>query len=350
LSALRLNDPAPIDRDVALSPEWLTTAMQRAYPGVEISAVTVLGEMKTLATKLRFEVEYSEAPGDPPATLFMKGFFGEGAEARAWIGEPEARFFSELAPMLDARIPRAVYAATDDRTRHGLVILHDLVAEGAHFLTALSPYTVDQVEATLAELAKVHARLWDSPAIDNAWLEPEVRKFTDYRPVEEVQDLLDGERGTPLPSQVKDAERLRNAVIQVFAQTERERRCLVHGDAHAGNLYLDDDGKPGIVDWQIVSRGHWSFDVAYHVAAALQVPDRERAEVDLVRSYLDRMRGYGIDIPPWDDAWRAYQRALVYGYNLWVVTTTVDPRITHEFVYRLGTAAAAHGSMDLLGV
>jgi len=62
------------------------------------------------------------------------------------------------------------------------------------------------------------------------------------------------------------------------------------------------------------------------------------------------MRGHGIDMPSWDDAWTAYRRAFVYGYNLWVVTTSVDPRITHEFVYRLGTAAATHQSFELLGV
>jgi hypothetical protein len=62
------------------------------------------------------------------------------------------------------------------------------------------------------------------------------------------------------------------------------------------------------------------------------------------------MRDLDVAMPAWDDAWLAYRRALVYGYNLWAVTTTVDPRITHEFVFRLGTAVADHHSMELLGV
>jgi aminoglycoside phosphotransferase (APT) family kinase protein len=340
---------APTDREVALSPEWLTAVMQETYPGVEVSGVTILDELTTLATKLRFGVHYTNAPGDPPPSLFMKGFFDDGAQ-RAWIGEPEARFFAELAPMLDIRMPRAVYAAVDERNHHGLVILHDLVAEGAQFLTALSPYSPDQVDATLAELAKLHAGSWDSPNLAAGWLEPEVWKFTDYRPMAEVQQLLDGERGVPLPDDIKDAGRLRNSVIEVFAVTADARRCLIHGDAHAGNLYLDRDGNPGICDWQIVRRGHWSFDVAYHLATALEVPAREQSEEALIRNYLDRMRGHGIEMPVWDEAWEAYRRALVYGYNLWVVTTTVDPRVTNEFVYRLGSAVAAHGSFDLLDV
>ncbi len=342
--------PAPTDHEVALSPEWLSAAFQTAYPGAEISHVTPVGEFTTLATKVTLQLEYTAAPPGAPASVFLKGFFGEYGEARAWIGEPEARFFSELAPMLDLRMPRAVYAGVDPANHHGIVILHDLVAEGAEFLTALSPYSTDQVAATLGELAKLHAQSWDTAKLDDAWLQPVVAKFTDYRTTEFLQELLDGERGTPLPDRVRSAERLKEGVTAAFAVTENERRCVVHGDAHAGNLYLDRAGDPGICDWQIVSRGHWSFDVAYHLAASLELPERQRSESALVRDYLDRMRGFGIDMPEWDDAWRAYERALVYGYNLWAVTTTVDPRITNEFVHRLGTAVADHDSMELLGV
>jgi aminoglycoside/choline kinase family phosphotransferase len=280
----------------------------------------------------------------------VKAFFGETGRARAWIGEPEARFYSELAPGLGVRMPRALYAAVDPATRHGIVVLEDLVPAGARFLGALSPYTVEQVAATLGELAKLHARVWDSPRLEADWLQPDVSKFTRYRSVSELQALLDGERGVPLPDDVRSAERLQDAVVRLFAGTEGQRRCVVHGDAHAGNLYLDAAGAPGIVDWQIVSRGHWSFDVAYHVAAALEASERERAERDLVRGYLERMRTLGVGMPAWDEAWTWYRRALVYGYNLWAVATTVDPRVTHEFVYRLGSAVARHGSMDLLGV
>ena len=343
-------EPAPTDRGTVLSPEWLTSALQGAYPGAAISGFRQLDEVTTLATKMRLELEYADGPADAPRSVFLKAFFDD-QPAPPWIGEPEARFFSELAPMLDLRMPRAIYAAIDPSNQHGIVIQHDMVAEGATFLNALTPYSADQVAATLGELAKLHAQSWDSPKLEDVWLQPEVWKFIEYRTKEDLERLLaEDARAGRLPDAIRDATRLRNGVIAVFAATEDARRSLVHGDAHAGNLYLDAEGNPGICDWQIVRRGHWSFDVGYHLASALVVEDRERAEVDLVRDYLDRMRGYGVEMPPWDDAWRAYQRAIVYGYNLWVVTTTVDPRITNELVYRLGTAVAAHDSMELLGV
>ena len=45
--------------------------------------------------------------------------------------------------------------------------------------------------------------------------------------------------------------------------------CLVHADAHVGNLYRTPDDRIGIIDWQLVQGNWWGLDVAYHVAAAL---------------------------------------------------------------------------------
>jgi aminoglycoside phosphotransferase (APT) family kinase protein len=342
-------DVAPTAREVALSPEWITQVLQAQWPGARVSEVTVLWELTTLATKLRLGLEYDDQPAGAPPSIFMKAFLDD-AVVRAWIGEPEARFFAELAPGLDLRMPRAVYAGIDDATRHGIVVLEDLETQGVTFLGALSPYSPEQADATLGELAKLHAQSWDAPELGDEWLQPVVSKFTEYRTMEVLQGLLDGERGDPLPDAVCNAVRLRDSVAALFAATADARRCLVHGDAHAGNLYLTAAGEPGICDWQIVSRGHWSFDVAYHTATALTPEDRRASEQDLLRAHLDRMRVAGADVPAWGDAWDSYRRALVYGYNLWAVTTTVEPRITNEFVRRQGLAVAEHGSMEMLGL
>lgn len=339
---------APTARATVLSPGWISGMLQGEYPGARVAQVEVLWELETLATKLRLGLRYDEQPAGAPASIFMKVFLDD-AVVRAWIGEPEARFFAELAPMLDLRMPRALYAGIDDATRHGIVVLEDLEPQGVTFLGALSPYSPDQADATLGELAKLHAQSWDSPKLYDEWLQPVVSKFTEYRTMDDLQGLFDGERGDPLPDEVCNAVRLRDSVAALFAATADARRCLVHGDAHAGNLYLTAAGEPGICDWQIVSRGHWSFDVAYHTATALTPEDRRASEQDLLRAYLGRMRAAGADVPGWGDAWDCYRRALVYGYNLWAVTTTVDPRITNEFVRRQGLAVAEHGSMEMLG-
>jgi hypothetical protein len=342
--------PAPTDREEVLSPSWLGAALQEHLQGEKITDVVVVEEQETLATKIRCELHFARESDELLRNVCIKGFFGPRGAERAWIGEPEALFYSELAPTLDLRMPRCLYAAVDPVNSHGLVIMNDLIVEGARFLTALSPYSPSQVADTLGQLASLHIQTWDDSRLSAAWLEPRVSAFTDYISVEALQELLDGERGRPLPDDVRRADRVRAGVREVFEVTAIERRCLVHGDAHAGNLYLTADGAPGLLDWQILRRGHWSFDVAYHIAAALEVEDRREHEGSLVREYVDLVRSAEVPLPSWDEAWRCYQRALVYGYNLWAVTSTVDPRITNEFVRRLGSAVADNESLVQLGV
>lgn len=126
--------------------------------------------------------------------------------------------------------------------------------------------------------------------------------------------------------------------MQALATQVRERPCcLVHGDAHAGNIYQDADGH-GFVDWQILQTGEWSQDIAYHLAAVLTPEDRRAHERDLLEHYRDRLKAHGgPDIPP-DEAWTRYRSGMIYGYYLWVITRKVDPAITCEFVRRLGLA------------
>jgi hypothetical protein len=76
---------------------------------------------------------------------------------------------------------------------------------------------------------------------------------------------------------------------------------------------------------------------------------RAVAERELLSHYLGRLAAYGVEPPTWDEAWFNYRTALVYGYYMWAVSRLVDPPVITEFVTRLGTAVAHHGTLDLLG-
>ena len=45
----------------------------------------------------------------------------------------------------------------------------------------------------------------------------------------------------------------------------------------------------GLCDWQCLTKGHWSRDVAYMLSAALTPQDRAAWERDLLKRYLERM-------------------------------------------------------------
>jgi aminoglycoside phosphotransferase (APT) family kinase protein len=352
-----MSSPAPLRLAEVLDPAWLSAALSRPDRPVEVTATEVTETLKTVATKVRFRVEYAgAAPDGLPDAFCVKGYFiaedeDPGVPGAAAAGAVETRFYQELAPQLPVRTPACVYAASDPVTGHGIVIMHDLVAQGCTFLSALSPFSAEQASMTLDQLARLHAASWDSAAIGQpAWLDPRVATITSYVSVERLQELMDGPRREALPPEVTDARRMTDALLAVVGPRSADGECLIHGDAHAGNLYETPDAGPGVIDWQLVQRGHWALDVAYHVGAALAISDRERSERDLLRHYLDRLAHHGAQPPSFDQAWDDYRAAFAYGYFLWGITQRVQPDIIQEFVTRLGTAVSTHGSFELLGV
>ena len=123
-----MNDPAPFDESVVLSPEWLSSTI-----GARVRAVEVVERLETVATKVRFRVEYddgdeqgSSGPGGRVDAFCVKAYFNPDMRARVGAGEPEARFYTELAPTLPIRVPPCVYAAIDPGTGHALVLMEDL--------------------------------------------------------------------------------------------------------------------------------------------------------------------------------------------------------------------------------
>jgi aminoglycoside phosphotransferase (APT) family kinase protein len=231
----------------------------------------------------------------------------------------------------------------DPTTNHGVVITEDVVVDGATFLDALSPYSVDQAAMSLEQLAILHGRTWATSRLAKPWLEPRLETTMRARGLTEVRGNFEGSNGTRVPPDVRDAERLLAVVERLPPLLARaEPACLLHGDAHVGNLYLDAGGRPCLVDWQLVQRGPWFLDVGYHLGCAVAVDDRRRRERDLLSHYLDRLRAEGGEPPEWDVAWHAIAVGMVYGFFLWAITLKVHPTVIAAMLERLGSAVEDH--------
>jgi Phosphotransferase enzyme family len=342
--------PAPLELDAVLNPAWLSNALSTRFPGVVVGATDVTEQITTMATKVRFHVTYEHQAG-APSDLCVKGYFAGPGRERPSMGLKETLFYEQLAARLPVRVPDCVYGGTDEATGHSIIIMEDLVAKGCRFLSALSPYSPAQVAGSLQQLAAMHAATWGDARLQALpWLTPSLDMMLTHVTPQRLQELLDGPRGEGLPREVLDGARLRAAIVKISGSELAGATCLVHGDAHAGNLFETADGYAGIVDWQILQMGSWGIDVAYHIGAALDAADRERSEQDLLRDYLDALRARGVDAPGWDEAWLNYRIGFAYGLFLWGITIRVDPPIINAFVGRLGAAVAQHRSLDLLGV
>lgn len=332
-------DPAPRTLAQVQDPAWLGAMLSRRWPGVTVRSVRVVETLATQATKVRLALDVDGVRDDLPTKICIKGVLTDtGAPSSASI--IETVFYRDLARRLPVRVPRCIHAELDDAGTNGVIVMADLKAQGATFLSALTPFGPAEARDTLEQLAMLHVSSWQGSDVFNQSAIPRFLdqiSMTPIIPGALLQQMLDGPRGGPLPTSVKNAARLQRGLEALAAQVRDRPSCLVHGDAHAGNVYQT--GRDfGLVDWQILQRGEWAQDVAYHIAAALSPEDRRTHERDLLDHYRDRLAALGGPALPADMAWIRYRAAMIYGFYLWSITRKVEPEITHEFVRRLGFA------------
>ncbi len=229
-----------------------------------------------------------------------------------------------------------------------MLLIEDLARPGTELRTALQPFSPAESAAALEQLASLHATELKPGTLDQEWLASRMAPMADRVPVERLQELLDRPRGDGLPDDVRNGRRVSEAMRALDAEIP-STPCLLHGDTHAGNIFLEDDGA-GLFDWQLAQRGSWALDVSYHIASVLETEDRRRYEGDLLRGYLDRRAALGAPVPDEAGAMDAYRRHLAYGYFLWSMTQFTPEPITTATVRRLGHAVADHDTFGLLGV
>lgn len=349
--------PAPDTLREVLTPTWLNAALSARFPGVNVSRVTPGPVVSRVSTNARFSIECEDGlPDGLSPHLCAKGYFtdaeAEGGWASRETGVFEVTFYRDLAASSGIRTLRSLYAGIDPHTRHGAFITEDVVAQGAEFLDPTSEYTTDSVAESLTQLAGLHAATWGDPKLATAdWLASRLEFYSRGRGLAEIRGNFESDIGAGVPEEVRDAERLLRAHRALAAQTHTaEPWSVIHGDAHAGNLYLDGQGRPAFLDWQLVQRGPWYVDVGYHLASTLAPEDRRSSEEDLIRHYLDRLSAAGVEAPSWDEAWQGVRRGIVHGFYLWGITLKVAPAVTTALLHRLGTAAADHESFTAVGV
>jgi hypothetical protein len=329
-----------------LSPEWLNGALGRFYPGLRITAAVVGRVESRISTNACFRIESEGAlPKGLSANLCAKGYFSDmGTAAYRMAGESETRFYRDLVAAAGVRTLPGVLAEWDPAAGNGVVITEDISASGSTFLDPRDRYSASHVATSLEQYVTLHARTWNGKRIGGAnWLSSPIARTAGARGIPEIQSQFDGPIGAGVPEEARDAERLVRAFKALpEVNGSSPSWCLLHGDAHVGNLFTDHAGRPCLLDWQLVQRGPWYVDVGYHIASSLGVEDRRASERDLLGHYLERLASEGVAVPTWDEVWSGFCRGIVYGLFLWSITQKVKPETTAVLLERIGTAAADH--------
>ena len=326
-------------------------ALSLRYPGLKVVDVERGPVVSRVSTNARFAMKTADPlPEGLAPALCLKGYFGSFGSLARSAGIPEAHFYRDLEPSLGIRTLRSHYADVDLAAGHGVIITEDVEAQGGVFLTSGTSYRADQVAESLEQLAVLHSATWEADAWRSApWLATRLARTLEGRGLPEILRNFEGENGKGVPGEVRDGQRLVDAYRALAIETESARPwCVIHGDTHVGNLFLDASGRPSFLDWQLVQRGAWYLDVGYHIASTLSPDDRRKHERDLLTHYLECLAATGVSAPPWDEGWNSIPLGMLHGFFLWGITFKVEAPVIAVLLHRLGTAVADHDALSLV--
>jgi hypothetical protein len=164
--------------------------------------------------------------------------------------------------------------AADDREL-GL-LMEDL---SDHLLPdAREPMADAQEERLLGALASLHARFWESSALDLPWLARPGQMFDLLSP-RGTAETIGGGSATPVHARAsqgwaiafqhvppKVAALLHENPATLVARGAHLPRTLVHGDAKVANFALLPDGGVAAFDWAFVGAGPVAMELGWHLA------------------------------------------------------------------------------------
>ncbi|MBV9661770.1 MAG: phosphotransferase [Acidimicrobiales bacterium] len=304
-----------------LTPAWMTTALERDFPGVAVAHLEV-GDTEE-GTNRRARVRLSYSAGTGPETVFVK-MPGRPLHrlALAALGASGTEAFLAASDLqLPLEHPHLYGGAVDQVRMSAVVVMEDVTDRAGRPNQATMALTPEQVRFGLDGLARLHASLWGRPRPPElAFLRP-WRLSRAWAPLS-TASLANGVRRLRRSGQsslvsvdVRVLERQFRASAGLAATGPQ---TLLHGDPHLGNTYSVGRDQTGFFDWQLARIGSWSHDVGYFMVGSLSVEDRRAHQDHLLTGYLDTLHRLGVDAPAFDAAWARYCASPAFGLATWL--------------------------------
>jgi len=346
----------PVDT-TAVTPAWLTRALQRRFRGVRVAALEPLGDTHGTTSRARFRVAYDAAGNgaDPPNSIFLKlapGAFATRLFVNVMrLGWTEVRFYQTLAPHVPIVLPQALAAECAGRSQRFAIVFEDLTASGVRFMNVSEHVSLDDARTVMQALARLHAHFWSAPEFHTDWV---WLKSRDRNPNYAVERLVCAMAVKPALRRFADLvpAELRDAAPRIIACRDHLEDAwaappltLVHGDAHVGNLYFTDTDV-GFLDWQVVQRGQGMRDVSYFLINSVPTDVRRAHQRSLIESYLTTLAAHGVSRPDFEVAWHQYRLHAFYAWIAAVVTAAAG-RLQEEAIVRAGLTRSSNALLDL---
>lgn len=248
----------------------------------------------------------------------------------------EARFYQLMAGRRELPIPRFVGRFA------GALVLEHLELHDFSFRQGVGGAHAD---AAIDALADWHAVFWQQPP-QAPWLadfaDPLVRGT-----IQANYDRAWATHARRLLEYAPEFAAIGNALVGRLADTllpMAEPATLIHGDAHAENVPMTDQGAL-ILDWQDPRISNPGLDLAVFTTMSYPEEQRRKHEQYLVDRHAQRLREHGCT---WPDPWQAYRLGLLRRAARIVEIATAD-FISLPWVFRRSALAAVeHQVEDLI--
>lgn len=320
MSTPAAQDPGVVADPERVTPAWLGAALRASGalpPDAEVTGFATEGVgTGQVGRNVRFTLELSRPVEGAPASVVGKFPSDDPVSRATGVAQgnylKEVRFYQELAPTVDIRIPRCFHAAYDPETSDFCLLLEDLAP--ALQGDQIRGCRVDEAALALEELARLHAPRWNAPALDDLeWIgrrSPEGAQVVQALYTSVWQGFAEryGERLPP--EALAAAERLGPRLAAWMLGPEGPR-AVTHGDYRLDNmLFGTPEGGPplAVVDWQTPGHGPPLADASYFLGAGLPVELRRRHERDLLREYHRRLRAGGVTGYDFERCFEDYRR------------------------------------------
>jgi aminoglycoside/choline kinase family phosphotransferase len=282
-----------------VTPAWLTAALRESgIEGVEVKAVTDSHVQSLTSTMHRLHIEYARADAAYPATLIWKQSSTDSTIRAAFghfIGsgyEREVRFYREVAPRIETRVPRCYIAQYDEATDEHVLLLDDL-GPTHHAGDLLEGMRVSDAAAALYEVALLHCVEWSDPPPPDPAARERTRNFFGEC-LAECRGFLEEVAGSDT---LRALDPFVDAFVSLLERSHAGPQALLHSDLHPGNMMFPTGvgDRVALVDWQGWRTGPAMRDVGRCLVLMLSVEERHRAERQLVAGYCAVLRAHGIE-------------------------------------------------------
>ena len=323
-----------IERPSDLTASWLTAAIG-AGPITDFTVERIgTGQMSEC---YRVRLNYadgaagSDRPPNRPQSVVLKVAASDPVSRQTGLAlglyEREVRFYGDLAPRLGGPIAPCYHAAVDTSTGVFDLLLGD--AGPAVVGDEIAGATVEQARLAVVELGRLQGPLLGDVSLAEApWLNRE-SPLNQAMIAPLYAGFIDRYGDQIAPEHRVVCERLVASFDGYLGQEAAPGRIqgLVHGDYRLDNMLFGTAGADRaltVVDWQTVSWGPASTDLAYFLGCALPAQNRRENHDALLRAYHEAL-GPGVPVTLADVA-EGVRRQSFFGVMMAIVSSMLVER------------------------